>query len=137
MLFLVIVNINIESFIKYILVGGIAFIVDILIFYSLVTFVGLGYFVASIISFLIGVFANYKLARSYVFNCDKSINKGVEIIGVYIVSGVAVIIHQFVIYILVDSFKIDIYTSKVMSSIVVILWSYYARKKFIYKSEVR
>ena len=92
---------------------------------------------ASIISFLIGVFANYKLARSYVFNCDKSINKGVEIIGVYIVSGVAVIIHQFVIYILVDSFNIDIYTSKVMSSIVVILWSYYARKKFIYKSEVR
>jgi len=128
---------DIENFIKYIIVGSAAFSVDFMLFYCAITFIGFGYFVSGILSFMVGVFVNYLLARSYVFSYRKDINRRIEIIAVYVISLIAIMIHQAALYLLVDYYDVGVYLSKIVASIVVILWSYIARRKYVYGGNIR
>ena len=123
---------NINNIIKYSIVGGIAFIVDFSIFYTAINFIEINYFVSGIYSFIVGVFVNYFLARRFVFYNHNKVKKSTEFVGVYLISGIGLLIHQFTIYSLVEFINIDIYVSKILTSIIVLLWNYNMRRKYLY-----
>ena len=114
------------------IVGGIAFIVDFSIFYTAINFIEINYFVSGIYSFIAGVFVNYFLARRFVFYNHNKVKKSTELVGVYLISGIGLLIHQFTIYSLVEFINIDIYVSKILTSIIVLLWNYNMRRKYLY-----
>ena len=123
---------NINKIIKYSIVGGIAFIADFSIFYMAINFIGVNYFVSGIYSFIVGVFVNYFLARRFVFYNHNKVKKSTELLGVYLISGIGLLIHQFTIYSLVEFINSDIYVSKILASLVVFLWNYNMRRKYLY-----
>ena len=123
---------NINKIIKYSIVGGIAFIVDFSIFYTAINFIEINYFVSGIYSFIAGVFVNYFLARRFVFYNHNKVKKSTEFVGVYLISGIGLLIHQFTIYSLVEFINSDIYVSKILTSIIVLLWNYNMRRKYLY-----
>ena len=123
---------NFNSIIKYSIVGGIAFIVDFSIFYMAINFFEINYFVSGIYSFIAGVFVNYFLARRFVFYNHNKVKKSTEFVGVYLISGIGLLIHQFTIYSLVEFINSDIYVSKILTSIIVLLWNYNMRRKYLY-----
>jgi len=123
---------KINNVFKYLIVGGIAFIVDFSIFYTAINFIEINYFVSGIYSFIAGVFVNYFLARRFVFYNHNKVKKSTEFIGVYLISAIGLLIHQLTIYSFVEFVNIDIYISKILTSIVVLLWNYNMRRKYLY-----
>ena len=123
---------NINNIIKYSIVGGFAFIVDFSIFYTAINFFEIHYFVSGFYSFIVGVFVNYLLARRFVFYNHNKVKKSTEFVGVYLISGIGLLIHQFTIYSLVEFINSDIYVSKILASLVVFLWNYNMRRKYLY-----
>ena len=123
---------NINNVIKYSIVGGIAFIVDFSIFYTAINFIEINYFVSGIYSFIAGVFVNYFLARRFVFYNHNKVKKSTEFVGVYLISGIGLLIHQFTIYSLFEFINSDIYASKILASAIVFLWNYNMRRIYLY-----
>ena len=123
---------KVTGFVKYSVVGGIAFLIDFSVFYMAVTFVEIGYFVSGIYGFVVGVFVNFVLARKYVFYDCSKVKGTVEFFGVYFISGVGLFIHQLTIYMLVEFAGSDVYIAKILASIIVLLWNYSIRRKYIY-----
>jgi len=123
---------NINKIIKYSIVGGIAFSVDFSIFYTAINFIEINYFVSGIYSFIAGVFVNYFLARRFVFYNHNKVKKSTELVGVYLISGIGLLIHQFTIYSLVEFINSDVYVSKILASAIVFLWNYNMRRKYLY-----
>ena len=123
---------NINNIIKYSIVGGIAFIVDFSIFYMAINFIEINYFVSGFYSFIVGVFVNYFLARRFVFYNHNKVKKSTEFVGVYLISGIGLLIHQFTIYSLVEFINSDVYVSKILASAIVFLWNYNMRRKYLY-----
>ena len=128
---------NVNQLVKYSIVGGISFVADYSVFYVLVAFVDVDYLVASIYGYILGVFVNYTLARKYVYSIENTIRKSMELLGVYLFSTVGLLIHQIVIYIMVEFFINNVYISKVLASIAVLFWNYYAKKIYIYREIVK
>jgi len=77
------------------------------------------------------------LARKYVYSIENTIRKSMELLGVYLISTVGLLIHQIVIYIMVEFFINNVYISKVLASIAVLFWNYYAKKIYIYREIVK
>ena len=123
---------KVTGFVKYSVVGGIAFLIDFSVFYMAVTFVEIGYFVSGIYGFVVGVFVNFVLARKYVFYDCSKVKGTVEFFGVYFISGVGLFIHQLTIYMLVEFAGSDVYIAKILASIIVLLWNYSMRRKYLY-----
>tara|TARA_B110001454_G_C12372569_1_gene289088 strand:- start:112 stop:498 length:387 start_codon:yes stop_codon:yes gene_type:complete len=123
---------NINKIFKYSIVGGTAFIVDFSIFYTAINFFEINYFVSGFYSFIAGVFVNYLLARRFVFYNHNKVKKSTEFFGVYLISGIGLLIHQFTIYSLVEFINSDIYISKILASAIVFLWNYNMRRKYLY-----
>jgi len=123
---------NINNIIKYSIVGGIAFIVDFSIFYTAINFFEINYFVSGFYSFIVGVFVNYLLARRFVFYNHNKVKKSTEFVGVYLISGIGLLIHQVTIYSLVEFINSDVYVSKILASAIVFLWNYNMRRKYLY-----
>ena len=123
---------KINSLIKYSIVGGIAFIVDFSVFYTAINFIEINYFVSGIYSFIAGVFVNYFLARRFVFYNHNKVKKSTELFGVFLISGIGLLIHQFTIYSLVEFINSDIYVSKILASAIVFLWNYNMRRIYLY-----
>ena len=123
---------NINNIIKYSIVGGIAFIVDFSIFYMAINFAEINYFISGFYSFIVGVFVNYLLARRFVFHNHDKVKKSTEFVGVYLISGIGLLIHQFTIYSLVEFINSDVYVSKIVASAIVFLWNYNMRRLYLY-----
>ena len=123
---------NINKIFKYSIVGGTAFIVDFSIFYTAINFFEINYFGSGIYSFIVGVLVNYFLARRFVFYHHNKVKKSTEFVGVYLISGIGLLIHQFTIYSLVEFINSDVYFSKIIASAIVFLWNYNMRRKYLY-----
>jgi len=88
-------------------------------------------------SFIVGVFVNYILARKFVFNNHNNIKKSKELFGVYIISGIGLIIHQFSIYSFVEILNSNLYIAKIITSIIVLIWNYNVRRKYLYGESLK
>ena len=123
---------KINNVIKYLMVGGTAFIADFSVFYTTINFFDINYFISGIYGFIVGVFVNYLLARKFVFYNHNKIKKTTEFFGVYLISAIGLSIHQLAIYSFVEFINIDIYISKILASIIVFLWNYNMRRLYLY-----
>lgn len=72
------------------------------------------------------------LARKYVFNNYKKIKVGKELFGVYLISGVGLLIHQVSMLAFVEVAYLNLYIAKILTSFIVLLWNYNIRRKYLY-----
>jgi Predicted membrane protein len=79
------------EFIRYAVVGGLAFMADIAVLAVLVSGLGLHYLLATFMAFLIGVWVNYELSVRWVFSYRMLNHKGAEF-GVFLVVGVVTLV---------------------------------------------
>ena len=123
---------QIKKFISYFFVGGMAAIVEWITF--AIANVFLNYMISTVISFIIATTANYILGRVLTFKDYKK--KKSDVIGVFIVSGVGLLLNMLFMHILIDMlhFPIEI-LAKVICTGLVFLWNYISRILFIYKEK--
>lgn len=128
---------NLKQFISYFGVGGVAAIVEWVCFFLLDWF-GTPYLVATIIAFIVATFANWFLGRTFTFK-DSSYkdNRGKEIILVFFVSAIGLAFNMLLMYLFVDVIGMNKNLmktgAKIISTGIVFIWNYLARKLWIYK----
>ena len=121
--------------IKYFFVGGAAALTDISLFYIFAKLLGYNYLIVAFFSFITATFVNYILSIKYVFKSGLNFSKKKEISLIYIISGIALIINQVSLYILIDLITVEMTLSKVIATIITFFWNYFIRKNYIFKED--
>ena len=119
---------------KYFIVGGIAAAFDLLFFILFSTWLNLNYLLVAGVGFVIATAINYVLSIRIVFESGAQLDKRQEIIAVYLVSGIGLILHEWILYMAVSSFDLAGITGKVIATGSVFFWNYLVRKYYVFKS---
>ena len=118
---------------KFIIVGGIATIIDWIIYYVLYRFIKIDPLIANIISFSISVVYNYYASCKYVFVVTKNKSKHKLFIEFVIFSLIGLGINELLIYGLHSKLLWNAMLVKIIATIIVMIFNFISRKIFLEK----
>jgi len=120
-----------KKFTSYLLVGGIAFVVDAAITLSLASF--LHYIVANTVGFFVANFINFILAHKWVFRRKL---ESADLVPAYVsvlgISVIGLIVSNMSMYVLVDHANMQLVLAKIITTLVVLGWNFFGRITFVY-----
>jgi len=125
-------SVNLPRFIKYFFVGGAAAAVDIGLFSFLAGYLGWPWLPVSIATFILATLVNYLLSIIFVFQSGSKHSRHIEILGVFIVSGLALVVNQLVLYLAIEQLHWHLIISKIIATGVVFFWNYFGRSRFVF-----
>jgi putative flippase GtrA len=112
---------------RYSFVGGIAAAANFLFLFLFTDVCGIYYLISNVLSFLIGLTVNYVLCKKFVF-LVKTSNSKVEFL-IYGVIGLAGLLFDTgLMYFFTEAMLFYYMFSKVISTLIVLLWNFTARK---------
>lgn len=117
---------------KYLVVGGICTIVDMVLLYILAEYIGLFYVLAAAISFTTGVALNYFLCTGWIFEESKIKNKGVEILMYFVISIIGLLINVVGIWLLTNFLSLHFMLSKFLATALTLIWNFCSRKYLLH-----
>jgi putative flippase GtrA len=124
-------NANIQFF-RYCILGAITFCVDASLVYILTEF-GLNYLYSSGISFTVVLFVHLGISKKAIFTkCKLPLRAEVICYGGIAIIGL--IMTEFFMYLFTDLFGIYYMFSKVITTFIVLIWNFAARKLWLYKN---
>ena len=119
----------------YLIVGGLATIVEWAGFWFFFDMCGIQYLLATALAFVFSTFANWLFGRLLVFreNAGHSVLR--EIASIYLASLFGLILNLIIMYVMVDLLAIREMIAKITATILVFSYNYLIRKKLIYKKK--
>ena len=130
---------NIKQFISYFFVGGVAAIVELVMFFIFANVLQINYFVSTVIAFIFSTTANWILGRITTFKDNNTYKdkKAKEAFLVFIVSAIGLLFNLILMYLFVTVMGFDSSLGKTLSKIaatgIVFIWNFLIRKLVIYK----
>jgi len=123
---------QIRDFLLYVIVGGIATVVEWVFYYVFYKELAWNYMIATVIAYIISTFANWAAGRLILFkNTEQSLLK--EIASIYAVSVIGLLMNMAIMWIAVDFIGINKMISKILATGIVFFWNFIIRKIAIYK----
>ena len=113
---------NVKQFVMYLIVGGLATVVEWVVFYILGNLMSVHYMGATAIAFIISTFANWLFGRIILFGTDGSAAK--ELVQVYIISIGGLVLNLLIMWVAVSCIKIDKMLSKIIATGIVFFWNF-------------
>lgn len=121
------------QFLRYVLVGGVAFIVDFGSLYILTDFIAIYYLISAAIAFTLGLMTNYLLSINWVFNRRTFDNKKFEF-GLFAIIGIiGLILNEVFIWFFTAELGFYYLISKIISAIIILFWNFFARKLTLFR----
>ena len=120
---------------RYTFVGGIAFGVDFSLLFLLTEFAGIHYLLSAAISFSVGLVTNYILSIIWVFKTRNISNRYLEFIIFGIIGIVGLGMNELIIWSFTEYLHFYYLVSKIVSTVVVYLWNFFARKYILYNNK--
>lgn len=121
------------QFFRYIFVGGVAFLADGGSLF-LITTIGVNYLISVIFAFVIGLVVNYGLSKLLVFE-NSSVNGKIEFLVYGIIGVIGLGFTEIIMYVLTEIAGLYFMVSKVIATIIVLVWNFVARKITLYKKK--
>lgn len=118
--------------IRYTFVGGLAFLVDFGTLYLLTEFFHLHYLLSAGIAFLLGLITNYLLSIRWVFTARSVRSKKVEFLVFAVIGLIGLGLNELFLWIFTDLLGIYYLLSKILTTIMVYLWNFFARKYILF-----
>lgn len=118
------------QFFRYIWVGGIAAIVNIGMLYVFTDIIHLYYLFSNVLSFTLGLLVNYILSKKFVFQEKVTMNRMKEFIIYAIIGIIGLGIDTGLIWVFTSGLSIYYLISKIISTMIVFIWNFVARKIF-------
>jgi len=126
---------KILKFVKYFIVGSIAAIVNLIIFFIFAKVMRYNYFAIGALAFIVATFVNYILSIKYVFKSGIRFGKHKEIFWIYVVSIIGLIENEIILYLFASLLHIEIMISQIIAVSAVFFWNYIARNSFVFRSD--
>ena len=129
----------IKQFISYFFVGGVAAIVEWVMFFIFANVLQINYFVSTVIAFIFSTTANWILGRITTFKDNNTYKdkKAKEAFLVFVVSAIGLLFNLILMYLFVTVMGFDSSLGKTLSKIaatgIVFIWNFLIRKLVIYK----
>ena len=130
---------NIKQFISYFFVGGVAAIVEWVMFFIFANVLQINYFVSTVIAFIFSTTANWILGRITTFKDNNTYKdkKAKEAFLVFVVCAIGLLFNLILMYLFVTVMGFDSSLGKTLSKIaatgIVFIWNFLIRKLVIYK----
>ena len=121
----------IAQFMKFGIVGVIAFIIDYGVMIFLSEVFGVPYLISTTISFVVSVIFNYFASMRFVFKRKDDMSRRREFIIFVVLSVCGLAINDVLMWLMVDSLFIDYRISKIVVTVVVAVWNFVTRKIFL------
>lgn len=118
--------------IRYFFVGGIAAVINIGFLYIFTDILHIYYLISNVFSFTLGLIVNYLLSKKFVFQEETQISKSKEFIIYAIIGVIGLGLDTLFLSIMTNTFKLYYMISKIISTMLVFIWNFVARK-ILYK----
>ncbi|MFZ5986212.1 MAG: GtrA family protein [Bacillota bacterium] len=133
---------SLNQFLRYVIVGGLASVVDISAFSIGTNIMGINHILSNTLSFMLGLVTNYLLSREWVFN-KKIHNIKRDFFLFSLIGLVGLLISNIFLFILVDTGMLYFLLASSNDSLVktvakltvigiVLFWNFIARKKIVF-----
>lgn len=125
---------NVKLFIqifKFIIVGGIATILDWILYYILYNYLKISPLVANIISFSISTIYNYWASTKWVFDVNKNKSRKKLFIEFVLFSAIALGLTELLLWIGIEVLLMNAMLSKIIATIIVMVFNFITRKIFL------
>lgn len=117
---------------RYVFVGGTAFVADFGSLYLLTEYAGLHYLASATIAFVIGLAVNYFLSTLWVFQARNVRNPYMEFLFFALIGVVGLGLNALIMYVFTDLLAVHYLLSKIISTVLVFLWNFLARKYLLF-----
>lgn len=122
-----------NQFARYLVVGGLAFVVDFGSLYLLTEFAGLHYLVSAAVAFLFGLATNYLLSRIWVFDRRTMKNVAMEFAVFTVIGVVGLGFNEIIIWFVREKLHLHYMVAKAISAGIVLIWNFGARKFVLFR----
>ena len=133
--FLIIQALKKKLYIKYIIAGGTATVVDLIILFLLTEIIGLWYLISAVIAFIVAFFVSFFLQKFWTFR-DNNKEKIFKQMGMYLSVGLMnLIINTIGMYVLVDKFDLMYMIAQIIMICLVAISSFLIYRYIIFKKD--
>lgn len=123
------------QFSKFVIIGGLSFILDFALYYVFTRYLNIIEMVAQIMSFSISVIFNYMMSMKYVFVSKDDLKKHHEFMIFITLSALGALLNWIIFYIMFYVLGIDDLITKVIDAGIVMFFNFITRKFFLEKKE--
>ena len=116
---------------KFVIVGGIATIIDFLFLYIFKELVNLPIILSNTLSFTISVIYNYIASIKWVFNVNENKDKKQNFLIFIVFSIIGLILNDVIMHICISNFRIYYLISKLVATAIVMVFNFITRKMFL------
>lgn len=121
----------IKQIIKFVIVGGIATLIDFVCLYIFKELLNLNIILSNTLSFTISVIYNYIASIKWVFDVNE--NSKFQFIIFVILSVIGLLINNSILYLLTTYTEVYYLLSKALATLVVMIYNFITRKIFLEK----
>lgn len=124
------------QFLRYLVTGGLAFVVDFGLFALCLYVFDWHYLLANLVGLVAGLVLNYTMSIVWVFTaCERALEKRkVMEFSLFALVGIAGVgINQLLMFLMVGVFDWNEMVSKMVAAILVLMWNFGARKLMLFR----
>lgn len=121
----------IAQFMKFGVVGVIAFVIDFGLLAVLTSGLGVNYLVSATISFTVSVVFNYFASMRYVFTHKEGMSRRREFVIFVVLSVIGLAINNGLMWVGVEFLGLFYLVTKIIATVVVTVWNFITRKIFL------
>jgi len=124
----------VRQLLRYVVVGGISFVVDYGSLWLLTEKAGLPYLLSAALAFILGLTCNYYLSTRWVFGESRIKSPVGEFAAFALVGVVGLGINELVMFASTEGLGLHYMLSKIISTVIVFFWNFFARRYLVFKS---
>lgn len=119
------------QFMKFGVVGVIAFVIDYGLLALLTELFGINYLVSATISFMASVVFNYVASMRYVFTHKEGMSRRREFVIFVVLSVIGLLINNGCMWAGVELLGVHYLLTKIVATAIVMIWNFVTRKIFL------
>ena len=116
------------QFFRYTLVGGLAFVVDLVLLFVLTEYAHWHYLVSATL-------VNYILSTQWIFRSSKIKNKKIEFILFGLIGVIGLGLNNVLLYFFTDLIGLYYMLSKLITAVLVYAWNFLGRRYFLFNAK--
>ena len=120
-----------QQFMKFGVVGVIAFFIDYGLMVALTELAGIEYLISATISFIVSVVFNYLASMRYVFTHKEGLSRRREFVIFVVLSTIGLGINDGLMWVGTSLFGISYLITKIGATAIVMVFNFVTRKKFL------
>ena len=126
-----------RQFVQYVLVGGLAFLVDYTTLFLLTHYWGMHYLLAATAGFSLGLATNYLLCIAWVFNQRGMNNRAAEFTAFALIGLMGLALNNGLMYAATDLVGIHYLISKLLAAACVLAFNFGLRRHFLFTDHTK